>query len=122
MAEKKKKTPEFKAWHKRRWLNSAKRGGAAFINMAVEEISKECDYAYVSGTVSIADCSRIVTLEFYSDGDDEKLSEEAMMAKIDVFMISFGQFRGKLQLAIDAAKKSKADAKKKEKSSKDWEA
>ena len=101
---KKKKTPEFKRCERRRWLNTAAHGGTAFINMHIEEISKECSYAYASGTIGIADCSRIVTLEFYADEDNAEHDFEHAMRKLDILMVSLGQFRGKLQEAMEAAK------------------
>ena len=104
MARKKKETPEFKAYARRRWLNAASEGGTAFINASIEEISKERTHAYVSGTIDIADCSRIVSLEFYDD--DGELTHA--MKKLDTLMIALGEFRGKLQDAAEAMKRSKA--------------
>jgi hypothetical protein len=109
MAKKRKEL--FKRWSKRKWLNTTKDGGIAFIRMEISSINDECDWEDASGTIDIADCSRIISLEF-SCGSNEDDFKNAM-GKLDILMISLGEFRGKLQDAVDAAKLSRANAAKK---------
>ena len=110
MIKKKKEAPEFKAWSRRKWLNTAAFGGTAFVEITVEEICKSYSHASMDATIKIGDCSRIVNLEFWV-GDDEKVGNEHAMKKIDALIAACEQFKVKMQEAIDAANKSKAEGK-----------
>lgn len=102
----------FKSWTKRRWLNSIKDGGTAFIKMHVSNIDDNDEWEEASGTIDISDCSRIITLEF-SPINTTNFSNA--IGKLDTLMMSLGEFRGKLQDAMDAAIVSRANAAKQEK-------
>jgi len=106
----KKKTVELKAWKTRRWLNNDESGGTAFISADVEEVAANYKHAYASGTISIADCSRIVNLEFYSDDDDDPGSIANAMQKLDTIVFTISEFRGRLREALEAVKRSAKNA------------
>jgi len=103
--------PEF---CKRSWLNSISNGGGtAFIKTSVGEVRDNQGYIGVDGSVDIADCSRIVTLDFYTGGS--VVEQRALFGKIDKLMMALGEFRGKIQKAIDASVESHKNYKKHEK-------
>jgi hypothetical protein len=53
---------KFRKYYSRKWLNSAAKGGTAFVNAEIEENLDKSDSVYAS--LEIADCSRIINLDF----------------------------------------------------------
>lgn len=76
-----------KNYYRREWLNTHDQG------MACIEVSVDHDHEYGDGTVTIFDCSRKASLEFFV-GDDE--ARRNSLAKITIMLAVLTEFRDEL--------------------------
>jgi len=82
-------------WNKRGWLNKGQ-GETAFIAPSVEFTKGD---NWVTADIKIADCNRMITLDFGGGGAK---SREQALAKLDILQQVIQDFRQKL---VDAHEK-----------------
>jgi hypothetical protein len=112
---------KFRKYYSRKWLNSAAKGGTAFVNAEIEENLDKSDSVYAS--LEIADCSRIINLDFCIGYGEQ--TEANAMKKLDLLMMEVIKFRTKLLEAAEVAakvrKREEAEKKAKKKAKeKEW--
>lgn len=85
-------------WNKRFWLNKGT-GETAFIAPSVEFAK---DDSWVTADIKIADCNRMITLDFGGNGNK---SQEQALHKLLVLQQTLQEFREKLIAAYEKIKK-----------------
>ena len=110
----------FKSWTDRKWLNPPQHGGHAFIHTSIDGIRDNSSYASVNGNIEIADCNRVVCIEFYFSTEVDQNENgcdnfDTSMYKLDVLQQSIERFRRKIKQAHKAAKQSRKTAEEAEK-------
>ncbi len=91
------------SFERRTWLNDPK-SETAFISGYVEEASEG---GYVTATLKIADCDRVVTLDFDSSGDTDR---GAVRHKLRRFRQHMAAFTKAVEAEMDAAEENEGGA------------
>ena len=89
------------SFRKRSFLNPASTDQTSYIN-AVVESSQDGEYPWGTNMLTIADCRRVVQLEFFLG---TKRARQISLAKIDLLITTLTRFRDALAKEIAAIEK-----------------
>lgn len=82
-----------KRTYSRKWLNSTKQGGTAFIAYSIESYP-DLNYLSMSAQINISDCFRSVSLDFHCN-DEEQYKER--LNKLNILISELTAFKEKYE-------------------------
>jgi len=96
-----------RVYYKRQFLNSEDYGGSAIIEANVHEVYSSGEYINVDAEFSIADCGRMITLDFSVSNEE---SRENALLKIRRLKSAVNEFEVALRGQLDAWERRKKAA------------